>query len=212
MKRIGAALFLIGTAWLIISSGGHAALASEGLTALKVVPEKSRLDFVAGYSFLSHHLGIIGNLEGRFNAPSGNANMNLTDPGDRASADLIIDASSLSTGNEWRDRVLKKEYLEIERYPDIRFTLTRVGEFSRSSNSGNAADLVVKGSLTLHGVTREIVAKAKEVKKGRQVLVEGETTVRMTNFGMKLPELSPFLRGQDQVTVRFHVVLEPSTE
>lgn len=212
VRRIGTAFVLISMACLLIGSGGHPALAGEGLTYLNVVPEETRFDFVAGYSFLSHHLGISGIVEGQFNAPSGDANVNLTEPTKGASADLTIDASSLSTGNEWRDGVLMKEYLEIERYPEIQFKLTRVREFSRSSNSGNAADLVVEGSLTLHGVTREIVAKANETKKGRQVLVDGETTVRMTSFGMKLPELRPFLQAQDQVTVRFHVVLEASPE
>ncbi len=212
VNRIAAAVVLNALAWLLLGSGGSAAAARQGLTSLKVVPEESRFDFAAPYSFLSYHLGISGIVEGQFSVRSGDAEVDLTDPRKGASVDLIIDPSSLTTGNRWRDGVLKKEFLEIERYPEIRFTLTRVREFRRSANPRNVANFVAVGSLSLHGITREIVVTGKETKNGRQVFIDGETTLSMSSYGVKLPELPPFLRGHDEIKVRFHVVLEASPE
>ncbi len=62
----------------------------------------------------------------------------------------IIDAASLHTGNEQRDRHVRSgDFLDVERYPTIEFASTQVRDFD-----GESCTLV--GQLTLHGVTRTV--------------------------------------------------------
>jgi polyisoprenoid-binding protein YceI len=66
-----------------------------------------------------------------------------------ASVEAEIDAASIDTGDEQRDAHLRSaEFLDVERYPTITFTSTRVERVS-------ADDLRVIGNLTIRGVTRD---------------------------------------------------------
>lgn len=195
-------------AWLLACAVAEDARALEEVARLRVVPEETRIDFVSSYSFLSHHLNIGGEVTGRLSIRSGDARANLSDPTREASAELVIDPRSLDTGNRWRDEVLRKEYFEIEKYPEIWVRVTRVTDSGPSPDLREGSEFGLEGSLTLHGVTREVVTKARMVEKNSRVVVDGQTAVRMTGFGMKLPELPPFLHARDEVRVKFHVVLE----
>lgn len=98
--------------------------------------------------------------------------------------------------------------MEIEKYPEIRFKLTELKSSNRSSNSPELSDLFLRGFLTCHGVTREITVPAQAVRKDKQVMVDGEAAVRMTDFKMSLPEFGLFLKSHDDVKLKFHLVLE----
>ena len=125
-KRIAWAVAVLAVAWPITSPGGREAWAVHEVGHLKVVPEESRIEFVASYSFVSHHLNIGGEMEGRLNVRSGEARTNLANPTKGTFAEIVIDPRSLDTGNRWRDEQLRNDYFEVEKFPAIWFRLTKV--------------------------------------------------------------------------------------
>ncbi len=68
----------------------------------------------------------------------------------RSSVQVHIDAASLDTGEPQRDGHLRSvDFLDVERYPAITFTSTRV--------ESQGPDLLrVVGELTISGITREV--------------------------------------------------------
>ena len=63
--------------------------------------------------------------------------------------DVCIDASSVNTGNEKRDKHLRnKDFFDVEKYPTICFSSTEIKKYS----SGYTAI----GILEMHGVTKTI--------------------------------------------------------
>lgn len=208
LKRIALAVAVLAVVWPITSPVGREAWAVHEVSRLKVVPEESRIEFVASYSFVSHHLNIGGEIEGRLSVRSGEARTNLTDLAKGTSAVMVIDPHSLDTGNRWRDEQLRKIYFEEDKFPAIWFRLTRVRGSRGSQNLGEGNEATLEGRLTLRGVTRILVTKARVARKNRRVMVDGETFVPMSRFGMKLPKAAPFLTGRDDVKVKFHIVLE----
>jgi len=74
---------------------------------------------------------------------------------DESWAELVIRASSIDTGNEDRDKHLRSaDFLDLERFPEIRFKSTRV-ELPGENR------LVVTGDLTIRDVTRPVVLQAE---------------------------------------------------
>lgn len=66
------------------------------------------------------------------------------------SIDVCIESNTLNSNNQERDAHLKSEdFLETEKYPTICFISNQITE-------GKDGQFVVKGNLTLHGVTKEI--------------------------------------------------------
>ncbi len=210
-KRIVLAVAFFAVAWPITSPGGRGAWAVHEVSRLKVVPEESRIEFAASYSFVSHHLNIGGEIEGLLKVRSGEARTNLTDLAKGTSAVMVIDPHSLDTGNRWRDEQLRKIYFEEDKFPAIWFRLTGVRGFRGSQDLGEGNEPTLEGRLTLHGVTRKVVTRARVARKDRRVVVDGETVVPMSRFGIKLPKAPPFLTGRDDVKVKFHIVLEEPT-
>src|SRR5712671_2364366 len=74
----------------------------------------------------------------------------------KATLTLTIDASSIDTGVADRDAHLKSpDFLDVERYPELRFVGKRVKPRSDT-------DIDVVGDLTLKGITREVILRVEQ--------------------------------------------------
>ena len=72
----------------------------------------------------------------------------IFDPANTASAlfDVSVDARTVYTGNESRDKHLKKdEYLDVERYPTLSFVTTRIVAFGMPGVYKMEGELIIKG-------------------------------------------------------------------
>lgn len=68
-----------------------------------------------------------------------------------SSVDVTVDATTVNTQNEGRDKHLKSaDFFDIEKFPTMTFK-------SKKVESAGAGRLRVTGDFTLHGVTKEIV-------------------------------------------------------
>ncbi len=106
-------------------------------------------------------------------------------------ASLIrIDVDSLETDSGFIEAMLKSEsFFDTEQYPDIIFVSTGIEWMS--DNKG-----VLKGDLTMHGVTKAVAfyveLKKTETEYGVEtVTVKATTTVQRSEFGMHT--LSPMV-------------------
>src|ERR1700689_5741938 len=69
----------------------------------------------------------------------------------KASVNVTIDASSVDTRVEMRDKDLRSDhFFDVAKYPTITFQ-------SKKVEAAGAGKLKVTGALTIHGVTRELV-------------------------------------------------------
>ena len=92
---------------------------------------------------------MVSKVKGRFGNVTGTITGDLARP-ETAVVDVTIDAASIDTDNENRDKHLRSaDFFEVETYPTITF---------KSKTIEKAGDgLRMTGDLTMHGVTREIV-------------------------------------------------------
>jgi polyisoprenoid-binding protein YceI len=98
--------------------------------------------------FSVRHLGI-STVRGTFNKVGGVV-VDSPDPS-KASVNVTIDANSIDTRVEMRDKDLRSDhFFDVAKYPTITFASKRV-------ESAGAGKLKVTGDLTMHGVTKEVV-------------------------------------------------------
>lgn len=97
--------------------------------------------------FSVKHLGI-ATVKGRFRQFSATAETSAD--GKLTSVTATIDANSIDTGVEQRDTHLRSaDFFEVAKFPAINFKSTAIDYTSDN-------DAVVKGELTLHGITRPV--------------------------------------------------------
>ncbi|HQU99935.1 MAG: polyisoprenoid-binding protein [Bacteroidia bacterium] len=69
----------------------------------------------------------------------------------QAKIELTLDATSVSTGNDDRDKhILSADFLDVANYPEIKFVGTR------SENVDNDGSYELFGNLTIRSVTKEV--------------------------------------------------------
>lgn len=158
----------------------------------EVVPSLSRLGFDAK-STLHDFSGVTSELSGGFVA-------RLTQPGRGTTGELRARAATLDTGLAARNTELVAT-LDAERYPEI---VVRIVGFEPTSTdpTTKASAGTARLGLTVHGVSRDLAMPVRvSLDESRRVVVEGEATVRMTDFGVVPPRKMGFVSVDDAVRV-----------
>ncbi|MFQ5767760.1 MAG: YceI family protein [Acidobacteriota bacterium] len=149
---------------------------------------------------------LVGKVRGSFLSFSGTITMDPSHPSDGA-VTVTIQANSIDTGNEDRDRHLKSaEFFEAEEYPTIQFESTAV--------RGSGENLKVDGLLTMHGVSRPVTLDVEflgvvddpwgNIRAG----FEAHTTLQRKEFGIswnKALDAGGLILGEE---VEINIVLE----
>ncbi len=112
----------------------------------EIDPGHTSIAFVARYLMVTK-------VRGHFSEFSGT--VRVAERPEESSAELVIGASSIDTGNEDCDQHLRSpDFLDVEHYPKIRFKTTKV-ELPGENR------IVVTGDLTIRDVTRPVVLQAE---------------------------------------------------
>jgi len=126
-------------------------------TALETVALKGSASAQSTYQIDSAHSAaqfsvrhlMISNVRGEFSKVTGTVVFDLQNL-DASKIDATIDATTINTREPNRDAHLKSpDFFDTENFPTLSFKSTQVRK------SGD--NLQVKGDLTMHGVTREVV-------------------------------------------------------
>ncbi|TDQ55095.1 YceI family protein [Actinorugispora endophytica] len=143
-------------------------------------PLHSSLIFVARYLRF-------GRVQGTINKARGSV-LVAEDPRD-STVDVAIDAASVNTGVRARDDHLRSpDFLDVERYPELRFTSTGLRERGRSRNA-----FTMSGDLALHDTTLPITLDCQWVgeaphygdhENGYGHFFTGGTRIRLSDFGI----------------------------
>ena len=142
----------------------------------------------ASIKFRVQHLGYSW-LYGRFNEFSGNFSYDEKQP-ENASVEVTIKTSSVDSNHAERDKHLRSDdFLNVAKYPEAKFVSTGYSQ----GKDGNG---VLKGNLTLNGVTKpleidvEFIGAGKDPWGGYRVGFEGTTRFAMADFGI-VKDLGP---------------------
>jgi len=116
--------------------------------------------------------------------------------------DISIDTTSVDTRHAKRNvHIRGSDFLDVKKYPKASFVSTSYEE------SGNGA-AVLKGDLTLHGVTKPVSLEVTKIGEGKdpwggyRAGFEGNTTITMSDFGID------YDLGEASRTAEIYVTIE----
>ena len=123
----------------------------------------------------------------------------------RGQIDIVIDSNSIDTGLvELEEHLKKPDFLEVERYPTIRFISTGL-QFSKDSLTG--AD----GNLTLHGVTKPVHLDVTHFKCGLNPVAMKQvcgadviTSFKRSDFGVS--KYVPMIADDVQIQIQIEAI------
>lgn len=149
----------------------------------------------------------MGNFPGKSEEVTGEFRADPADLRQGVAGTLRVQAGSLRTGNESRDRDMWK-LLAVDRYPEISFTVERVEPSFPSVTDRADVLLTISGRMRLRGLERPMVVAGRVRLRDDKLWVRGEGELRLTDFGME-PPARLFVKVGDVLRVSFDVVLAP---
>ncbi|MBI2933585.1 MAG: YceI family protein [Planctomycetes bacterium] len=124
-----------------------------------------------------------------------------------ARAQFVVDARTLDTGNEGRDHEMHANYLESQKYPQMRFDL---GSVALRTHGEALGDFTMKGTLEIHGTQKEVeIPCSAELRRDGYVHVKGAFRTKMSDFGITPPSKFGIINVRDEIDVWFEVWAGP---
>ncbi|AFL72238.1 YceI family protein [Thiocystis violascens] len=172
-----------------------AALAMPGLA----MAENYVIDTEGGHAFVQFRIPHLGYswLYGRFNEFSGDFSYDKDNPS-AARVDVTIKTASIDSNHAERDKHLRdKDFLDVSRYPEATFKSTSF----TAKGDGTA---VLKGDLTLRGITKPVSIDVTEIGEGPDPWgghrrgFQGSTRFALKDFGIER-NLGPASRDVEMI-------------
>lgn len=154
----------------------------------------------------------VENIYGTTNVAGGTVVLDLVDR--KGTASITVPVKHLKTGIELRDEHLRSEqWLDEKKHPDITFVAAGFEFAETNKEKGIHEAKAVKGKLTIHGVTKDLetavritvvpAEKSKILGEGDWVRVSTGFEVKLSDFGVKIPEGPVQGKVSDVWAVRF---------
>ena len=118
-----------------------------------------------------------------------------------ASGEIVLDAASGNSGSKARDRKMKHDVLETEKYPDITFTVQHV---AGSVNGRGDSSVQLEGLMMLHGQSHPMTLTVPVHTDAGVTSADTYFVVPYVNWGLKNPS-TLFLRVSDKVQIAVHM-------
>jgi polyisoprenoid-binding protein YceI len=152
-------------------------------------PTVNAADYIVDYkgahasvNFKIKHLGYSW-LMGRFDKFSGSFSYDAADLS-TAKIEMLVDTTSLNTNHGERDKhVRSDDFLDVDKFGSAKFVSTSI-----TDNGQNK--LAINGTLTLHGVSKDIIIHAIKIGEGKdpwggyRVGFSGTTKIGLADFGI----------------------------
>ena len=164
---------------------------TSALTVSAFLPTVNAADYTidskgahASINFKVQHLGYSW-LTGRFDKFDGNFSYDASNIS-ASKIEVNIDTTSVNSNHSDRDKHLKSDdFLDVSAFANAKFV-------SSSVTDKGDGKLAITGTLSLHGVNKEIVIDAQKVGEGKdpwggyRVGFSGTTNIALTDFAIKM--------------------------
>lgn len=189
----------------VLAIGRPAAAQGVGAAvSYAVVPEGSEVRYrvreqLVGLSFPNDAVGATGAVEGAILLDA----EGRVAPGSR----FTVDLRALRSDEERRDRYLRRNTLETDRYPSVAFVPVEARRLPWRLPEAGQASFELVGDLTIRDVTRRVAWAAAAAFAGPTVTVRARTAFRFGEFGLRIPRVAVVLSVDDEIRLEADLTL-----
>jgi polyisoprenoid-binding protein YceI len=186
LRRIGFAVLP-----LIFAIGATAHLRAQE-RVFQLDPAKSAVEFTLG--------DVLHTVHGTFELKSGVIRFDSSSG--LASGELVVDATTGESGSKGRDKKMKRDILETDKFPMIVFAPQRVtGAVSPNGES----QVQLQGTMALHGGSHPMTLTVPVKVDGDTATADVHFIIPYVQWGLKNPS-TLFLRVSNKVDITVHAV------
>lgn len=193
---------LVATPWSGALAASPSAPAPAGLERYVIDPAGSQASYRVGEVFIDQ--GNQFNVAvGTTHAIQGEIFIDRASPRRSRVGTITVDISQLKSDRSGRDRRIRSQWLESERFPLVVFTPARVQGLPEVYSPGREIAVQIMGDLRIRDVTRPATFAAKLRFDGATLAGIATTTIHLTDFGFDPPSILGILKAENEATLEF---------
>lgn len=122
-----------------------------------------------------------------------------------AKVTMTVDMASLSSPESRRDNQLKTRGIQTNTFPTATFVADAI--VIPAGAATGKVDVVARGKLTLHGVTKDIDVPVSAQLNAGQLQILGKAPISNADYGIEAPNIPGFVTVEDQGNFGFLLIL-----
>jgi polyisoprenoid-binding protein YceI len=126
-------------------------------------------------------------------------------------ADFTADLSTLKSDEGFRDDTIRHQAIETDQFPTATFELTEPIELDKIPAEGTKTSADATGTLTLHGVTKDVTIPLEAQRTGDTIAVTGQLDLPFADYGIQKPTSFKVLSIDDRGILEVQLFLTKST-
>ena len=181
---------------------------SQGLIIFQIVPGESQVRFELDEDLRGSRTTVVGITD----QVAGELAVDFSDLSTTQVGALQINARTLATENEFRNRAIKNEILNTNDYEFITFTPTAVNGLPDSAASGDTVSFSIVGDLTIRDMTNEAVFDVEATAVSDSELSgTASATVLRTNYDLNIPSVPNVANVEEEVELYIDFIARPQS-
>ena len=187
-------------------TANEAATGGSGAIVAQIVQEESEARFVIDEVLNNAPKTVIGVT----NQVAGEIAVDPQDPTKTRVGTIQVNARSLATDSEFRDRAIKNRILNTDQYEFVTFTPTQIVGLPDNGSVGQSYNFQIIGDLTVRDVTKPVTFDVTATPAS-ETRLEGsaQATIRYADFGLTIPQVRQVASVSDQVRLEIDFVAVP---
>ncbi len=127
------------------------------------------------------------------------------------SSKVTIQLSDLKSDQGRRDNYLRRSTLETEKFPNAELVPVALEGLLMPIEPGSSQTFVVRGNLTVHGVTRPTTWQVTARAEGKDVVGTAATAFTFKDFALEQPRVPVVLSVADTIRLEYDFRFVPDT-
>ncbi len=181
------------------------AAASSGAVVFNIVTDQSKVSFTLGEDLFGKPNTVVGTT----NQVAGQIAVDFAHPANSQVGEIRIDARSLATDSQMRDRMIRGQILQSaqDQYEFVSFKPTAISGLPAAVTMGTAFTMQVTGDLTVRDVTKSVTFDTTVTPdSATQISGTAKATVKRSDFNLTIPTVPSATNVTDDVQLEIDFV------
>ena len=181
----------------------EAAAPSGGLVIFEISQDASEVRFELDEDLRGNRITVVGTT----NQVAGQIALNFADLSSAQVGEIQINARTLATDNNFRNRAIQNEILQTGSYEFISFVPTAVSGLPESVNVGQFIQFTIEGELTIRDVTESVTFEVTATAV-TETAIQGTATATVLRdaYGLNIPEVPNVANVENEVDLVINFV------
>ena len=186
---------------------GETSLGAEGATVFQISSSDSEVRFQLDEDLRGNRVTVVG----RTDQVAGEIALDLNNLSATQVGVIQINARTLATDNNMRNRALSNQILDTGSYEYITFTPTAVNGLPATASVGDTVSFTIDGDLTIRDVTSPVTFNVEAtVVSATQISGTATSVVTRETYGLTIPNVPGVANVEDEVELTIDFVANAS--